>query len=53
MVPEMFESGSVPEQPEAGWYRDPADPRLHRYWTGVEWLAQAVTPPPTAQDAGP
>ncbi|WP_156384406.1 DUF2510 domain-containing protein [Marmoricola sp. Leaf446] len=21
-----------------GWYRDPVDARLHRYWTGSAWL---------------
>ena len=24
------------EQP-AGWYRDPARPNLHRYWSGERW----------------
>lgn len=24
------------EQP-AGWYRDPAQPNLHRYWSGQRW----------------
>lgn len=21
-----------------GWYRDPARPRLHRYWNGHSWV---------------
>jgi hypothetical protein len=21
----------------SGWYPDPADPRLHRWWTGTSW----------------
>lgn len=24
------------EQP-AGWYRDPVQPNLHRYWSGERW----------------
>jgi hypothetical protein len=34
----------MPEAP-AGWYPDPQDPRLLRYWDGVAWTAQ-VTPLP-------
>ena len=26
--------------PEAGWYRDPDDGALLRWWTGAEWSAQ-------------
>ncbi|WP_425463852.1 DUF2510 domain-containing protein [Nocardioides aurantiacus] len=27
-----------PDQP--GWYRDPEDPRRHRWWTGRSWRTQ-------------
>ena len=23
-----------------GWYRDPEDPRRHRYWDGERWLSE-------------
>jgi hypothetical protein len=26
----------------AGWYADPADPRVQRFWTGSTWTAQRV-----------
>ena len=26
-----------------GWYRDPHDPRLHRFWTGRGWRTEAST----------
>lgn len=25
---------------EPGWYRDPEQPRRHRYWDGRDWLPQ-------------
>ena len=28
--------------PPAGWYADPADPRVQRFWTGSAWTAQQV-----------
>ena len=27
---------------ERGWYRDPNEPRRHRYWDGRTWLPQAT-----------
>ncbi|KAA1421234.1 DUF2510 domain-containing protein [Nocardioides humilatus] len=30
----------------AGWYPDPANPSLNRYWTGSDW--SSMPPPPTA-----
>lgn len=53
-------------QPRAGWYLDPQQPELQRYWDGTQWtdrtaLAPGVTPPtveatpqvPQAQQAAP
>ena len=30
------------EARDPGWYRDPNDPRLHRYWDGRAWHAQRL-----------
>jgi hypothetical protein len=35
---------SAPTAPPAGWYRDPNDPALLRYWTGSGWTAQTAKP---------
>ena len=48
-------------QPAAGWYPDPHDPNLRRYFDGARWTehAQPVAPPsgapgpPPGQPAGP
>ena len=29
------------EQPE-GWYRDPHQPNLHRYWDGRDWHPESA-----------
>lgn len=34
----------VPVAPAAGWYKDPNNPSLLRYWTGLGWTAQTATP---------
>ena len=35
-----------------GWYPDPTDPSLHRYWDGSTWTAHTAPrwPAPTAED---
>ena len=43
-------SEHTPEESPAGWYPDPGDPALRRYWDGSAWtahtaLAQAAQPP--------
>lgn len=41
-------SSGVPA-PIAGWYRDPLDPNVDRFWDGVTWTnAARVIPPPRA-----
>jgi hypothetical protein len=37
-----------PALPAPGWYTDPADPQLQRWWTGAEWTndVRSPTPPP-------
>ena len=30
--------GGAPVFREPGWYRDPEQPRWHRYWDGNAWL---------------
>lgn len=37
---------------EPGWYVDPSDARLHRYWTGSRWLT-ADESATESSDTGP
>lgn len=30
----------APSGAAVGWYRDPADHKRHRFWTGTAWLTQ-------------
>ncbi|TFC01714.1 DUF2510 domain-containing protein [Cryobacterium adonitolivorans] len=43
--------------PAAGWYQDPEDSALLRWWTGTDWSAQRrfaePVPPPPAYGYGP
>jgi hypothetical protein len=34
----------VPTTPAAGWYIDPNDPSLLRYWSGLGWTTQTTKP---------
>ncbi len=38
LLPQLDET--PPPRREAGWYRDPARARRHRYWTGERWFTQ-------------
>ncbi|PKQ25066.1 MAG: hypothetical protein CVT64_11565 [Actinobacteria bacterium HGW-Actinobacteria-4] len=38
--------------PPAGWYNDPSDPTLQRYWDGAAWTQQVAPLTPTSL-AGP
>lgn len=33
---------------EPGWYRNPKQPRLHRYWDGEAWHPQGASRPRTS-----
>lgn len=35
--------------PAPGWYTDPSDPSLQRYWDGSAWRAPENSPPPPAR----
>lgn len=37
----------------SGWFPDPEDPNLSRYWDGSEWTASSRTGPPVAPSPGP
>lgn len=42
------------QQPPAGWYDDPSDPSMFRYWDGARWLNQTQpkqSAPPTQAPA--
>ena len=39
-----------PQIPPAGWYPDPDQPAMRRYWSGREWTSQ--TAPPTSPASG-
>ena len=38
-----------PGVPTAGWYPDPADPSLQRYWDGSNWTEHSAPRPPPGQ----
>jgi hypothetical protein len=35
-----------PTTPQPGWYDDPGDPRVFRYWDGLGWSAHTAPKPP-------
>jgi hypothetical protein len=37
---------TAPAAPAAGWYKDPQDPSLLRYWTGAAWTTNTAQPTP-------
>jgi hypothetical protein len=37
-------TSAPPTAPAAGWYKDPQDPSLLRYWTGTAWTASTAQP---------
>lgn len=39
--------------PPPGWYLDPSDPGLHRWWSGLEWTQHAKPAPPPAHLPSP
>ena len=30
---------------DPGWYTDPADPTMRRWWDGAQWAPTAASPP--------
>lgn len=44
---------TTPNNTPAGWYPDPENPSLNRYWDGSNWAPQTQTPPPAAPMGGP
>ncbi len=46
----MSEPGPPLEVREPGWYRDPANARLHRFWNGQRWVSQDELFPPRSED---
>lgn len=39
------------DAPRAGWYPDPRDPALWRWWNGADWTADTAQRPPVAAAA--
>lgn len=42
-APAKLAAAGAPQAP-AGWYPDPDDPNLSRYWTGTAWTGTGVVP---------
>jgi len=40
-------------QPQAGWYIDPEQPALQRYWDGAQWTERTAPAPSAAPPAAP
>jgi len=43
-IPARAPAAIIPAGPEAGWYADPQDTSMLRYWTGSTWTTHTAKP---------